>query len=83
MILDDGLNVMPPLGFGVAPDEEEEGVASPAPDPEGGRRDETPATAPTATTPEEAGAGTPADSDADAAETTATDTATDTTEETE
>lgn len=82
MILDDGLNVMPPLGFGVDPDEE--GVASPAPDPERGRRDETPATAPTATTPEEATeAGTPADSDADAAETTATDTATDTTEETE
>lgn len=82
MILDDGLNVLPPLGFGVAPDEE--GVASPAPDPERGRRDETPATAPTATTPEEATeAGTPADSDADAAETTATDTATDTTEETE
>lgn len=81
MILDDGLNVMPPLGFGVAPDGE---VASPAPDPERGRRDETPATAPTATTPEEATeAGTPADSDADAAETTATDTATDTTEETE
>lgn len=81
MILDDGLNVLPPLGFGVDPDEE---VASPAPDPERGRRDETPATAPTAATPEEATeAGTPADSDADAAETTATDTATDTTEETE
>lgn len=84
MILDDGLNVMPPLGFGVAPSEEEE-VASPALDPERGRRDEAPATAPTAATPEEATeAGTPADSDADAAETdTATDTATDTTEETE
>jgi hypothetical protein len=62
MILDDGLNVLPPLGFGVDPDEE--GVASPASAPERGDRDETPATAPTAATPEgaptgpaEAGAG--------------------------
>lgn len=82
MILDDGLNVLPPLGFGVDPDEE---VASPAPDPERGRRDETPATAPTATTPEEAPTGPaeagPADS-SEAAETT-TDTDTATTEETE
>lgn len=88
MILDDGLNVLPPLGFGVDPDEE--GVASPASSPERGRRDETPATASTAATPSEAGAGTSAgsDADADAAETTTatatdTDTDTDTTEETE
>lgn len=88
MILDDGLNVMPPLGFGVAPDGE--GVASPASSPSKGRRDETPATAPTATAPEEAlteaaEAG-PADSSeaAEAEADTDTDTATDTTtEETE
>lgn len=83
MILDDGLNVLPPLGFGVAPDEE--GVASPAPSPKRGDRDKTPATAPTATTPEEAPTGSaeagPADS-SEAAETT-TDTDTATMEETE
>lgn len=72
MILDDGLNAMPPLGFGVAPDEE---VAA----PKRGRRAKTPATAPTATTPEEATEAGPADS-SEAAETT-TDTATDTTTE--
>lgn len=82
MILDDGLNVLPPLGFGVDPDEE--GVASPAPDPERGDRDETPVTASTAATPEEAPATGAAEAGAaassEAAETT-TDTAT--TEETE
>lgn len=79
MILNDGLNVLAPNGFGVDPDPAEgtEEVAA----PKRGRRVKTPATAPTATTPEEAEAG-PADS-SEAAETT-TDTATDTTtEETE
>jgi hypothetical protein len=80
MILDDGLNAMPPLGLGVTPDEE---VA--APDQGRGRRAKAPATAPTATTPADAPEATeagPADS-SEAAETT-TDTATDTTtEETE
>lgn len=76
MILNDGLNVLAPNGFGVDPDPAEEVAA-----PKRGRRVKTPATAPTATTPEEAEAG-PADS-SEAAETT-TDTATDTTtEETE
>lgn len=80
MILNDGLNVLAPNGFGVDPAQAEE-VAAPTPDPKRGRRVKTPATAPTATTPEEAEAG-PADS-SEAAETT-TDTATDTTtEETE
>lgn len=74
MILDDGLNAMPPLGFGVTPDEE---VAAPA--GRRGRRAKTPATAPTATTPADAGVGTPADSDA--AENTDTAPATATTEE--
>lgn len=79
MILNDGLNVLAPNGFGVDPDPAEgtEEVAA----PKSGRRVKTPATAPTATTPEEDEAG-PADS-SEAAETT-TDTATDTTtEETE
>ena len=85
MILNDGLNVLAPNGFGVDPDPAEE-VAAPAPEPKRGRRVKTPATAPTATTPEEAPeaatAAGPADS-SEAAETT-TDTATDTTtEETE
>ena len=83
MILNDGLNVLAPNGFGVDPDPAEgtEEVAAPAPEPKRGRRVKTPATAPTATPPEEAEAG-PADS-SEAAETT-TDTATDTTtEETE
>ena len=53
MILNDGLNVLTPNGFGVDPDPAEE-VAAPTPEPERGRRVETPATAPTATTPEEA-----------------------------
>ena len=82
MILNDGLNVLAPNGFGVDPDpaEETEGPEEVAA-PKRGRRVKTPATAPTATTPEEAEAG-PADS-SEAAETT-TDTATDTTtEETE
>lgn len=85
MILNDGLNVLAPNGFGVDPDTAEE-VAAPTPETERGRHVKTPATAPTATTPEEAPteaaeAG-PADS-SEAAETT-TDTATDTTtEETE
>ena len=87
MILNDGLNVLAPNGFGVDPDPAEgtEEVAAPTPEPKRGRQVKTPATAPTATTPEEAPeaaeAG-PADS-SEAAETT-TDTATDTTtEETE
>ena len=87
MILNDGLNVLAPNGFGVDPEagtDTEEEVAAPA--PKQGRRVKTPATAPTATTPEEAPEATtaagPADS-SEAAETT-TDTATDTTtEETE
>ena len=85
MILDDGLNVLPPLGFGVDPDEE--GVASPAPSPKRATAMRLPPPVLTAATPEEtqaaeaAEAG-PADS-SEAAETT-TDTATDTTtEETE
>lgn len=88
MILNDGLNVLAPNGFGVDPDpaEETEEVAAPTTEPKRGRRVKTPATAPTATTPEEAPeaatAAGPADS-SEAAETT-TDTATDTTtEETE
>lgn len=87
MILNDGLNVLAPNGFGVDPDPAEgtEEVAAPTPDPKRGRRVKTPATAPTATTPEEAPEATeagPADS-SEAAETT-TDTDTDTTtEETE
>ena len=88
MILNDGLNVLAPNGFGVDPDPDEgtEEVAAPASEPKRGRRVKTPATAPTATTPEEAPeaatAAGPADS-SEAAETT-TDTATDTTtEETE
>ena len=85
MILNDGLNVLAPNGFGVDPDPAEE-VAAPTPEPMRGRSVKTPATAPTATTPEEAPeaatAAGPADS-SEAAETT-TDTATDTTtEETE
>ena len=84
MILNDGLNVLAPNGFGVDPDPAEE-VAAPTPEPTRGRRVKTPATAPTATTPEgapEAAEAGPADS-SEAAETT-TDTATDTTtEETE
>lgn len=84
MILNDGLNVLAPNGFGVDPDTAEE-VAAHTPEPKSGRRVKTPATAPTATTPEEAPEATeagPADS-SEAAETT-TDTATDTTtEETE
>lgn len=86
MILNDGLNVLAPNGFGVDPDPAEE-VAAPTPEPKSGRRVKTPATAPTATTPEEEApeavtAAGPADS-SEAAETT-TDTATDTTtEETE
>lgn len=85
MILNDGLNVLAPNGFGVDPGPAEE-VAAPTPEPKRGRRVKTPATAPTATTPEEAPeaatAAGPADS-SEAAETT-TDTATDTTtEETE
>ena len=83
MILNDGLNVLAPNGFGVDPEAgpDAEEVAAPTPEPKRGRRVKTPATAPTATTPEEAEAG-PADS-SEAAETT-TDTATDTTtEETE
>ena len=86
MILNDGLNVPAPNGFGVDPTEgtvDTEEVVAPT---KRGRRDKTPATAPTATTPEEAPEATtaagPADS-SEAAETT-TDTATDTTtEETE
>jgi hypothetical protein len=81
MILDDGLNVLPPLGFGVAPDEE--GVVSPAPDPERGDRDEIPATAPTAATPEEAPAAEAAEA-GPAGSSEAAETTTDTTmEETE
>lgn len=86
MILNDGLNVLAPNGFGVDPDPAEGTEEVAAPSQKRGRRDKTPATAPTATTPEEAPeaatAAGPADS-SEAAETT-TDTATDTTtEETE
>lgn len=88
MILNDGMNVLAPNGYGVDPEAgtDTEEVAAPTPEPKRGRRDKTPATAPTATTPEEAPeaatAAGPADS-SEAAETT-TDTATDTTtEETE
>lgn len=87
MILNDGLNVLTPNGFGVDPDpaEETEEVAAPTPEPKSGRRAKTPATAPTATTPEEAPtkaatAAGPADSSEAAETTTDTDT---TTEETE
>lgn len=88
MILNDGLNVLAPNGFGVDPDpaEETEEVAAPTTEPKRGRRVKTPATAPTATTPEEAPEATtaagPADSSEAAETTTDTDTAT-TTEETE
>lgn len=86
MILNDGMNVLAPNGFGVDPEAGTDTEEVAAPTPKRGRRDKTPATAPTAITPEEAPeaatAAGPADS-SEAAETT-TDTATDTTtEETE